>query len=1181
MKYLLYVIAVLWSVLPVQAQNWDDLRLVRNLADDTRHFHEGYERKVVDNDFVYHSFRHDLAASMLTRCEDTPSPMGWETAAISSEIVTDRVGFLWVAAMNLSRQDASFTLSLNGVERFVVPVSDLKDRTIQGEEGAWLRFVSVMTDRHGDGQGYMLMEVPAGWVEAGKRQRIDMVGSRSGSATWLIVFEAADALSHLQQMAAYQGLSELHVRKDGNRWDAVLRTLPAGSDAAPDILTGDGKALKPPVRMEDGLHVYRFGIPDTDLGKGLKISDSKGDLLSWTPPLKEGTFSRILPAGVLRNQVTGDPESGFRIQSERMWMPQLVKNLITLSESDLGNAQIMLMNSSHQDIAWMDTPEKCVVERDTMLLQPLFARAEMDPGYRFDIEDALMIREFIQRHPDKEDLIRDLLKNGVISVGATYIQPYEEMYSGEALVRQLYFGKKWLRDHFDYEADTYWNVDVPGRTLQMPQILAKAGVRFMIMTRQELGFYNWYSPDGSSVLGFSNGHYADSYNALGSEYYMAMDYVATHSFKWEPFFPDEKGSEVIPVLSDWDMSPARDYSTLLSAWEGIGELETPAGQIVPVSLPAFTEVLAPDMLAAAVDAGVQPNEIRGERPALWLYIHGPSHQKAMLASRKGDIMLPQAEKLAVINSLLRGSFVHYPEKELEAAWEAKIYPDHGWGGKGGDITDAFFESKYVFALQEAERIISLQMNELGSQVDVSDNPGEPVLVFNSLGWERSSPVVIQASFEAGTARSFQLTDPHGQAVPVQLRKADRYPDGSVRHAELIFVAEAMPSVGYRVYNLKASPESRPVPMPKAGHRVENDFYIGELGQGGLSRLYDKELAVELLPEQGFAAGEVFTMRSVGNGAGEFGQVQQPDMEGFDHTGASRTAWELVEDGPILTSYRYRQPIRHAVAEQTVVFYKKIKRIDFELSLLNWEGVLYREFRMALPIQTTDASITYEVPYGKLEVGLDEMEGDAGERYTTPAKDIHPRAMQNWINVSDSRFGVTLSSSVVAVDYLDPTGMAGEGVLIQPILLASRRSCHGEGNEYLQTGDHHFSFSLHSHQPGWENGSHFGTEANEPLLVASGFQQAARASLPSELSFFSLSDPRVNLVVIKKAEDSDAVIFRGVEWSGETVSASLESYFPFSGIRKTNLIEDELSIDNEPDNSLSFGPYSIETYKLFK
>ena len=42
---------------------------------------------------------------------------------------------------------------------------------------------------------------------------------------------------------------------------------------------------------------------------------------------------------------------------------------------------------------------------------------------------------------------------------------------------------------------------------QMPQILAKAGIKYLHMSRHEEGFYNWLSPDGSGVIAFSPGHY--------------------------------------------------------------------------------------------------------------------------------------------------------------------------------------------------------------------------------------------------------------------------------------------------------------------------------------------------------------------------------------------------------------------------------------------------------------------------------------------------------------------------------------------------------------------------------------------------------------------------------------------------------------------------------------------------
>ena len=62
-----------------------------------------------------------------------------------------------------------------------------------------------------------------------------------------------------------------------------------------------------------------------------------------------------------------------------------------------------------------------------------------------------------------------------------------------------------------------------------------------------------------------------------------------------------------------------------------------------------------------------------------------------------------------------------------------------------------------------------------------------------------------------------------------------------------------------------------------------------------------------------------------------------------------------------------------------------------------------------------------------------MEGAAGERYLVPAKDLHPRGIENWIGASDGSFGATLNSSVAVADYIDPTNDPVSGVILQPLL----------------------------------------------------------------------------------------------------------------------------------------------------
>jgi alpha-mannosidase len=228
--------------------------------------------------------------------------------------------------------------------------------------------------------------------------------------------------------------------------------------------------------------------------------------------------------------------------------------------------------------------------------------------------------------------------------------------------------------------------------------------------------------------------------------------------------------------------------------------------------------------------------------------------------------------------------------------------------------------------------------------------------------------------------------------------------------------------------------------------------------------------------------------------------------------------------------------------------------------------------MALPLNMSNGDIRYEVPFGVLHVGKDELKEAVGERYKTLPKDVHPRGIENWIGAENGDFGVTLSSSVAVLDYIDPadkgnTLFANNQLILQPILLSSRRSCHWEGNEYLQTGDHSFTFSLTSYKAGKNNDMHFGKSANENLMIIANPKPYADASLPEELSFFYVNNSNLIISAVKKAEDDNSVVIRLFNESDNEIKADLKSFRTFNKAYKTNLIE-------EPEKTLSPGKYGL-------
>ncbi len=1179
MKRKLQIIAILFLFAGItsKAQN-DQTKTLFNLAAKSKNWFEGFQNNLGKNEFEYHSFRNDVSKSLITRCKDGKMAIEWETEAIPDNYSENTAGFLWIASIDITGDHLFFDVYINGEKRFEIPTSNHKDWTIKSEGGT-LSYLSMEADQHGDVCGYMMVEIPQEWLQKGKPQIIKIVGQANDSYAWLIVFQADDALKFMQNSIEQDVWMELVFENLGKELNGTINAPFYLSDKTLNYKSGN-ESGKIQLKNEGDFATGTFTLPASALNKPFELNDPNGEVFVVNSLGEAYKSTKLLARTILLNECTiiGDK---IQLSAKRNYKPKTVSSMLKLSESHLAKGKIFLINSSHQDIAWMDSPEKCVVERDTMLLTPLFELAQKDPKYRFDVEDALMLKEFIERHPAKKELVKQLLNDGRISCGSTYTQPYEEMHSGESLARQFYFGAKWLKDEFNYTANVYWNEDVPGRTLQMMQIMKKAGTKYMMISRHERGLFNWFSPDGSFVTTFTPGHYSYAFGPLQKNFHEAAQFLASNSLDWEKYFTKENDAPVIPLLSDWDMAPAKNYSHLIRQWEAIDQLQNDKGEYVPAKLPEFEIASTPEFFDALIKSNADLPEIKGERPAVWLYIHGPSHQKALKAKRASDILLTQAEKFASANALVDGSFKNYPKTELDAAWEANIYADHGWGGKHGDITDALFQAKYEFAKTEAEKVLDRNLNELAAKIKKDTKKGRPLVVFNSLNWDCSNPVSLDVSFAKKEAFSVSLKNTKGKETAVQLENIERYSDGSIKKAQLNFMAKNVPSVGYKTYYLQVSEKENAITEQEFKNIVENQFYKIKFTNGGLASIFDKELQKELIDSSKFAAGEVFTMRSEGNGAGEFDAIQQPDMAGFDKTGNYKTSWIIEKNGPVYTSYKYRQKLRNAVIEQHIKLYHLEKKIDFETALLNWEGELYREFRMAVPLNMTDGQVAYEVPFGVVEVGKDEMEGAAGERYTMPCKDFHPRGIENWISSSNSEFGVTMSSSVVAADWIDPTDNPTANQVLQPILLASRKSCHWEGNEYLQTGNHYFKFSITSHKPGWENGAEFGRAANENLQAVWADYTFTNASLPESQSFFFVDQKNVLLSTVKKADDSDQIIIRVTELEGKDKAVKISGFKHFKQAKLTNLIEDELK--NLPiyngEVNYNLGQHSIETFKL--
>ncbi len=852
---------------------------------------------------------------------------------------------------------------------------------------------------------------------------------------------------------------------------------------------------------------------------------------------------------------------------------------------------VHIICSSHNDIAWFDTPAATIAWRDEKSITPALARMAANDTVHFAMENVLYLLEYLERHPDRFEDIRQLVLDHRFDWGATYNQPYESLLSGEQLIREVYYGRRLVKQLFPgANPRVYYSPDVPGRALQMPQILAKAGIPYMLISRHKPSLQRWFSPDGSRVLSWSMGHYGTTMfrRELEGEFTSVRAAIQRRLQAWSAEYEHRRIPPHFAFIFSMDYIPPKDFDALLADWEAMRQQDSAAPTL---------RYSTPEQFFDAVETGSADFEmLAGERPNTWVYIHGPSHHQAVTAKREAGVLLPAAEMFHTINGLLAGSFAQYPADLLTQAWVDSIYDDHGWGGNNGHITDEVFRRKLLAARDTGRRLLDDALRSLAGRVRAA---ATSIIVFNDLAWPRTDVVTCRLPVGIGGLR---VSKADGTIVPHQ-----RLTAGNGISADIFFIAEDVPSVGYTSYHF--APDSSPVQtQPPAGVTItetsyENAFYRATLAPGGLRSLYDKQLGQELLETydrqvpheefwtERFLGAEVFMLESVGNDAHEFGYIQQPStVADFEKTSTYRPAWHITESGPVYTTYSFSQQLTHCLVVQKLVFFHTIKRLDCEVSLYNWDGTKSREIRLALPLNLPDgATITYEVPLGVVEVGRDEIERASddepvypgGPAYGEDCRAMRPREVQHFISASGPAFGVTLSSPVAACDYRDAMSLRPvQYPILQPLLLASRKSCHSQGNWYVQGGDHHYHFSILAHQPGWINGSRYGVQANHPLLAVVQ-PPTAGGELPPQHSFLSIAADNIRLSAFKKAEDDDAIIVRCYDIEGRDADTDIYLAFPVVSAVQTNLLE-EGGTPAAVENGMlrvRVGHHAVETFKL--
>jgi len=917
--------------------------------------------------------------------------------------------------------------------------------------------------------------------------------------------------------------------------------------------------------LVEGSYKVRAIISGLNSAGGVKVRFNGKELT--LKELENGTVQIFLPLvgnpGII--EVTRS-EGKKNVVSRQHFEP-----LIPADWDYFGEGKVHVIVSSHQDIGWMNTPDSCRLERVHDIVLPALDLIEKESDFKFEMEQTLNLMETFEDAPESKQALIETYKSGNFEWGATFTQPYEGLESGEQMVRQTYLGRRWIKKNLPgMDAHVAYNIDVPGRSLQVPQILKKSGIDYLFVSRMKEGFYNWYSPDGSSVFTYSPGNYGwyhYHHKVLDEDAITAMHELAKILKGWNAYYRERNIPPHYSVVISADAGGPQSYRGIIEGWN---EIAQKSGMLMPeighsTALEFLHEVDVPE---AKIDS------IYGERPNLWLYIHGAGHYQAIKAKKAAAVSIPAAEKFSAIDCQLSGDFSSYPQKELFEAWYKAIYPDHGWGGKNGHITDSLFRVSLEQGNEIGEELLNASLNSIADKVELKNS--QNIIVFNDLSWSRDGYARVDISHLKG--KDWLMVDGKGEEIPTQLINSEN-------NKELVFSLKDIPSIGYKTFNIKKGKRSG-ADISTASNFCDNQYYTMHLGQGGITSLYDKALQKDVFNTTAMVAGDLFHMGYAGNGAGEFVTITAPNYGGMERAHQKESSWSLIESGAVYSRYMSEYKMDNFSVQQIITVFHQKKQIDLEYIIPDWPGTHNRQLRVMFPLNMEEkAQISYDVPMGMVHVGEDELTmrpgGSAwGGTYRQKSEEIHPREIQNFMTANGSGFGFTMSTDVVSADWIDPSMSSAPYPVLNSVLLSTHKSCHGEGNWYHQKGSHRFKFSIRSHEEGWLKAFHFGVESNHPLrpLIRAKKQ---KGELPIEHSFVSTSDPFAVITTIKKAEDDADMVFRLQEAEGKDKTVQINLSNEVKSISRTDMIEENPEKLGQEGKilQLELGKHAVETYKM--
>jgi alpha-mannosidase len=728
------------------------------------------------------------------------------------------------------------------------------------------------------------------------------------------------------------------------------------------------------------------------------------------------------------------------------------------------------------------------------------------------------------------------------------------MPGGESLTRQILIGKQYFQRKFGVDVKVGWNPDSFGYNWQLPQIYKKSGIDYFVtqkllwaheFTTFPYKLFWWESPDGSRLLTY----FPHDYGSMMEPISMAEDVSV-----WMPSIYHEnlRDPQMLYLygVGDHGGGPTR---TMLDNAE---QMRSP-GVVFPKIEFSTARGFLDDVAARTdLDIPVWKNEL------YFQYHRGvfttQSETKKLI--RQTEEKLLDAEKYASLAQLYKHT---YPRQQFTAAWKGLLFDQFHDIMPGSGIAVNFLDARRDLETvgRVSDDILRDSIHEISAHINTQQS-GTPVMVYNSLSWDRNDVIEVETQLPEPAA-AIDVVDATNKPVPFQLLAND---PGT--HRVRFLLEASAPALGYATYFVRpASTRAAATSSLKAtSTTLENEYLQLKVDPltGCITSLSDKRSKREALAKAETDTGGPKNL-ACGNLLQAF--VDKPkeydawnidaDFENQYWNIDKADDVKLIESGPLRAVIRVRHHFQNSSFVQDITMYPLVPRVDVNMQA-DWHEK-HILLKVAFPASVHSQKATYEIPFGSIERPTTRNTPDEKAQFEVPA--LH------WADLSDAQHGFSILND-------SKYGYDAKGNVLRLTLLRSPSWPDPHADE----GHHEFTYSLYPHGGTWRDAQTVrrGNELNYKLRVLQVQNHAG--ALPPVHSFVRIDGDNVVLTAMKSAEDEDALVLRFYEWAGKESDVSIHLPDGAESARETNLIErpaEELPVRGGVV-SVHTKPYEIKT-----